>query len=96
MTAELIWIAGREVIPSVFKYGTMVESWAHVIGPYSSGSKRRKYNTEFTGTEQMTVARWHAQFRKWYLVTGPPEYVHFHDPTTVMLLLRAIKFFAEV
>jgi len=86
----------RDEIANTFQYGCIVEMWDSVAGVTASGSKRRKYCAEFTVEERKVISLWHRRFRKWVLVGGPPESIHFRKPYTVWLLQRAAAFFATV
>jgi hypothetical protein len=66
------------------------------VGRGACGSKRRKYHAAFTTAERKTLSRWHAQFHRWYCITGAPDHVYFGSLKTVDLLKRAIHFFATV
>ena len=86
----------RDDICQHFQFGCLVEMWDNVVGRHASGSKRRKYHTEFTEAERKIISRWYKKFYRWELVTGVPEHIDFRKPETVSLLKRAIHFFATV
>lgn len=81
---------------SCLNYPVIVENWEKCVGPYASGSKKRKFRTEFTEPERKLLSKYNQRFYRWYLVTGPPPYFLFGKVKTVGLIQRAANFFATV
>lgn len=81
---------------SCLNYPVIVESWEKCVGPYASGSKKRKYLAEFTLAERKILSKYNQKFYRWYLVTGPPAYFMFGKVSTIALIQRAANFFASI
>lgn len=79
-----------EAFKRIVAYPVIVEIWDK-LG--RSGSKRRRYNDEFTEAERKLIARYYKRFYRWYLVTGTPKRVML-NLNTLHLLQRAVNFFA--
>ena len=93
---DIVLRYSRDDLQETLQYGCVVEMWDNVVGRGASGNKRRKYHAEFTAKERKVISRWHTQYHRWYLVTGPPDQVFFRNVSTVHLLQRAAGFFATV
>lgn len=81
-----------EYFKSQVAYPVIVEAWDRLKG---SGSKRRRYQAEFTEAERKLISSYYRKFYRWYLVTGTPDKVML-SLDTLNLLQRAVNFFAEV
>lgn len=77
-------------------YPVICENWEKCVGPYASGSKRRKFIAEFTEAERKVLSKYNQRFYRWYLVTGPPAYFIFGKVSTIRLIQRAAAFFASI
>lgn len=76
--------------------GVVVETWHHVVGKESAGSKRRKYIATFTEKERKKIGSWKALYWKWELRSGYPYEGVTMTVGTYNLLRRAADFFATV
>ena len=72
-------------------YPVMVEAWEKA----KHGRHHRAFVKAFTKAERNTISRYYGRFYRWYLVTGTPRRV-LCKLSTVVLLQRAIAFFASI
>jgi hypothetical protein len=76
-------------------YPVVVEMWEKAVGNSASGSKRRKYQAEFTESERIKARNYRNLFHVWYLVKGTPdEYVI--RPNELEFVIRLISFFGTL
>ena len=83
-------LSGKQ-FQDLVQYPVIVESW----DKKNFGKGKRAWEFEFSGREQQIIARWHSDFKQWYLREGIPERIYC-SLATVTLLRRACKFFAGV
>ena len=81
---------------SVLGIQVIIENWDKCSARYGSGSKRRKYQAEFSDRERRVLASFHATFWKWTQVVGFPNDYMFRKMETIYLIRRAAVFFAGV
>lgn len=82
-----------ERFASLVEYPVLVSGWSHAVGPGSSGRVRRAWEAAFTSAERKELGRLHTSLKSWYLREGTPSRV-LCDLTTLVLLRRAVHFFA--
>lgn len=72
-------------------FPVIVEGWDRA----KDGSRKRRYNQEFSESERRYLADLYPHLYRWYLVTGTPKERVF-SPGDFQLLQRACNFFATV
>ena len=74
----------------------IIENRGKCVGREASGSKRRKYEAEFTEHERKVLYSHHALFYRWIISAGFPKRHTFRKMETIELIKRAGSFFASV
>lgn len=79
---------------SKLQMGVLVEQYHNFVGRHVSGRKRALYHAEFTPAQRRLIARYYIKAYKWCMVTGYPRRYAFRKLSTIVLLQRAVHFFA--
>jgi len=84
-----------KIVGTIGLYPVVVEMWHRCVGRGSSGRHRRAFQDEFTESERRRARRFYNIFRRWYLISGPPQ-VWTCRVATVKFARRLINFFGTV
>lgn len=72
----------------------IVENWDRIATNQAGGRQRRAYLSKFDKKEREILQRYYRIFYRWYLVTGTPQRFIFRKQKTILLIQKAVNFFA--